>query len=117
MLRLGSTVVGVGDMARATAFWCAALDYAPREPGEDSFVVLVPRTGGGPAISLMRSESPVESRPRVHLDLYADDQAAEVDRLVALGATRVAWDSYPPDPDFVVLADLDGNLFCVIDKG
>jgi hypothetical protein len=38
-----------------------------------------------------------------------------VERLVGLGASQVAWDSYPADPDFVVLADPEGNLFCVID--
>jgi hypothetical protein len=56
--------------------------------------------------------------PRVHLDLYAGDaadQAAEVERLVELGATRVDWPLYPPEPDFVVLADTEGNRFCVID--
>lgn len=36
-------------------------------------------------------------------------------RLVGLGASRVDWDLYPPDPDFVVLADPDGNAFCVVD--
>ena len=35
--------------------------------------------------------------------------------LVSIGAERVAWDSYPEDPDFVVLADPDGNRFCVVD--
>ncbi len=38
---------------------------------------------------------------------------AEVERLVALGATRVQW-TYPDDADFVVLADTEGNLFCVV---
>ncbi len=37
------------------------------------------------------------------------------ERLVSLGATRVDWDRYPPNPDFVVLADSEGNRFCVID--
>ena len=41
------------------------------------------------------------------------DQLAQVERLVSLGARRVDWD-YPEDADFVVLADPDGNLFCVI---
>ncbi len=40
---------------------------------------------------------------------------AEADRLVALGAERLAWDSYPADPDFVVLADTEGNRFCIVD--
>ena len=35
--------------------------------------------------------------------------------LVALGASPVDWDSYPDDPDFVVLADTEGNRFCVVD--
>ena len=38
-------------------------------------------------------------------------------RLLALGAERVDWDLYPEDADFVVLADPDGNRFCVIDTG
>ena len=62
--------------------------------------------------------SPVQEMPRVHLDLYAGDaadQAAEVERLVSLGATTVDWPLYPPNPDFVVLADTEGNRFCVID--
>jgi hypothetical protein len=55
----------------------------------------------------------------MHLDLFAEDTAAqveEVERLVGLGATRVDWDLYPDDPDFIVLADPEGNLFCVIDE-
>lgn len=65
----------------------------------------------------MRSESPASARPRIHLDLLVDttaEQTAEVERLVALGADRIAWD-YPPAPDFVVLTDPDANAFCVVD--
>lgn len=54
----------------------------------------------------------------MHIDLDADDaaeQEREVRRLVALGAERVDWDNYPDDPDFVVLADTEGNRFCVVD--
>ena len=56
----------------------------------------------------------------MHPDLYAGDaadQAAEVERLIALGAERVAWAGYAADSDFVVLADTEGNRFCVIDTG
>jgi hypothetical protein len=81
-------------------------------------VILQPPGGAeqGAAIALGLSETPVQAHPRVHLDLYADDQDAEVERLLALGATRVDWDRYPAQPDFVVLADTEGNRFCVIDK-
>lgn len=39
------------------------------------------------------------------------------ERLVVVGAQPVDWDSYPDDPDFVVLADPDGNRFCIVDLG
>jgi len=55
--------------------------------------------------------------PRIHLDLYADDQQAEVRRLIALGAREVDWDDYPADADWIVLEDTEGNRFCVIDAG
>jgi hypothetical protein len=35
---------------------------------------------------------------------------------LSLGAERVDWDLYPEDPDFIVLADTEGNRFCVVDK-
>lgn len=110
----------MSDVPRATAFWTAALGYVPREEPSQDWVVLVPGEGSGPGVQLALglSGSPVQERPRVHLDLYADDaaeQAAEIERLVSLGAHRVDWELYPQDPDFVVLADPDGNRFCVID--
>ncbi|MDV6375626.1 VOC family protein [Deinococcus arenicola] len=49
------------------------------------------------------------------MDLYAEDGAAEVARLLALGTTRTDW-RYGPEADDVVLADPDGNNFCVIQK-
>jgi hypothetical protein len=104
------------------AFWTEALDYVPKRPigPDDDFMILVPRTGVGAHLALDTSETPVQEHPRVHLDLYAGDaadQAAEIERLIALGATRVDWDLYPENPDFVVLADTEGNRFCIIDTG
>jgi predicted enzyme related to lactoylglutathione lyase len=116
-LTIGSTVLGVGDVARARDFYMAALDYVPRGQPDDTWVILVPREGSGPQIALALSESPVEDHPRHHLDLYAADQAAEVERLVALGAKRVDWDGYRENSDFIVLEDTEGNRFCVIDTG
>lgn len=116
MLTIGTIVLGVNDVAAATTFWRDAIGYVPREPGDDTWVTLAPASGPGAHLSLMLSETPVQDHPRVHLDLYADDQDAEVERLVSLGAKRVDWDLYPDDPDFVVLEDPDGNRFCVIDK-
>jgi predicted enzyme related to lactoylglutathione lyase len=119
MLRVGSIVIRVDDLVRQTAFWSAALGYVPREdPASDpaiDFVLLHPPDGHGPNVSLDRMRSTVQVPPRIHLDLYADDQAAEVARLLALGATEIHWDRRPPDADYVILADPEGNRFCVID--
>lgn len=53
--------------------------------------------------------------PRIHLDLYAEDQDAEVARLEALGAEGVPWDRQPDDVDYAIMQDPEGNRFCVID--
>ena len=75
--------------------------------------MLVPKDGIGPNLVFDRSD-------RTHLDLYAanaEEQRAEIERLIGLGATRVEDWPYPDGADFVVLADPVGNLFCVVDKG
>ena len=117
MIRVGSIVLRVDDLQRQIAFWTAALDYVPREHPSDDFMLLRPRNGVGPNLSLDRVRSTLQVPPRIHLDLYAEDQAAEVERLVALGATEVHWDKRPVDADYVILADPEGNRFCVVDAG
>lgn len=115
MISIGSIVFRVTDLARQEAFWCAALDYAPRAHDEDDdFALLRPRNGVGPNVSLDEHPSAYELPPRIHLDLYADDQPAEVERLKGLGATEVHWDKLPADADYVIMADPEGNRFCVV---
>lgn len=117
MIRVGSIVLRVTDLQRQAEFWSAALDYVPRDEGSDDFVLLRPRDGAGPNLSLDMHHSELRLPPRIHLDLYTDDQAAEVERLIGLGATEVQWDRRPPDADYVILADPEGNRFCVVDTG
>jgi hypothetical protein len=111
MLRVGSIVIRVDDLVRQTEFWSAARD----DPTVDDFVLLRPRGGVGPNVSLDRVRSELHIPPRIHLDLYAENQAEGVRRLIALGATEVHWDKRPPDADYVILADPEGNRFCVVD--
>ncbi len=115
MIRVGSIVIRVDDLERQRRFWTAALDYVPRAEDGDDFALLRPRHGVGPNVSLDRVRSTLQAPPRIHLDLYADDQTAEVERLIGLGATEIHWDKRPPDADYVILADPEGNRFCVID--
>jgi hypothetical protein len=54
----------------------------------------------------------VSARDQMHLDLYTNDRPGEVQRLLGLGGTYVRR-SDDPDDDYVVLADPEGNEFCV----
>lgn len=114
-VRVGSIVLRVDNLRRQAEFWKAALDYVPREEQSDDFVLLRPRDGVGPNLSLDRVRSELHVPPRIHLDLYTDDQVGEVKRLIALGATEVHWSKRPHDADYVILADPEGNRFCVVD--
>ena len=125
MLTFGVVVLGVTDRPRAEAFWSAALGYRLREGGFGGWARVLEPPGGsgsrtGNMIALQVSETPPVDYPRLHLDLHVADAAeleAEANRLVSLGARRVDWDSYPEDPDFIVLADTEGNRFCIVDLG
>jgi hypothetical protein len=106
MVRIGSIVMNVGDAGRAAQFWNRALGYAS-SPGNPAF--MVSNRSDGPRLHLDEDD-------RMHLDLWVsstEEQRAEVERLISLGARRVDWE-YPDDADFVVLADTEGNLFCVV---
>lgn len=112
MLEIGAIVWGVRDLQRSIKFWSEALDYKLcREPDVD-FAILVPKEGEGVQLSLNAAVTSDKPK-RHHMDLFTDDQAPEVERLLSLGATRVDW-TYPPGADYVVLADPDGNNFCVV---
>lgn len=115
MLKIGSLVWGVRDVPRAIEFWTQALNYRPREEPDADWAVLVPVLGDGPQLAVKLVSSAAQAHTRHHLDLYASDQVAEVERLIGLGAVRVDW-RYDPDADYVVLADPDGNRFCVVQK-
>jgi catechol 2,3-dioxygenase-like lactoylglutathione lyase family enzyme len=115
-LHVATVVVNVQDMRRSVDFWRAALGYQQREAEMNPrFVMLVDPRGRRVPVSLQLADGPPREPVRVHLDLYTDEQARHVERLVGLGATRVNEWPYPDDADFVVLRDPDGNEFCVID--
>ncbi|RNG19007.1 VOC family protein [Streptomyces botrytidirepellens] len=123
MTTIKQVSLGVNDDKRASQFWRQALGYVQRPPryeGDDWIVLEPPPGASGVAIAMDESESPAEAFPRIHFDLDAGDRDLEdeVDRLVALGARPVDWQHYPETPPpgarpYVVLADPEGNRFCV----
>ncbi len=112
-MRIGSIVFDVRDFEGMVRFWSGAMHYVPREPPSDGWVVLSDPSGRGPNISINRDEDVRPLISRLHLDLYTVEQEAEVSRLIGLGATLHRSPEH--GEDFVVLADPEGNLFCVVD--
>jgi hypothetical protein len=114
-IRVGSVVIDCNDFPTMFAFWRDALGYVPREPPDEDWGVLRDPHRSNVNVSLQLVPEPRVGKNRLHLDLYAVDRDAEVERLLALGATIHAR-TPEPDEDFIVLADPEGNLFCVIQK-
>lgn len=113
-LRVGSVVVDCNDFNSMFSFWRQALRYEPREPPEEDWVVLHDPEGKNVNVSLQKVPEKRSGKNRLHFDLYTNDQAGEVERLLAIGAIRHPR-TPEPDEDFIVLEDPEGNLFCVID--
>ena len=91
MTVIGSVVWGVRDIERAVEFWSDALDYELKRAPDVDWAMLVPRRGEGIQLSLKLTNS--DAPRRHHLDLFSDDQAADVERFLALVATRVdGWE-------------------------
>jgi hypothetical protein len=111
---LSAVVVDCRDPETLARFWCAALGYVVHGEAE-GFVGIVPAEGGGPHLDFVLVPEPRTVKNRLHLDLRAvdTDQDSEVARLESLGARRVDV-GQGPEVTWVVLADPEGNEFCVL---
>ncbi|ONI88401.1 glyoxalase [Saccharothrix sp. ALI-22-I] len=108
--------IDTADPRRLADFWTKALDTSIQHDWGD-FLVLGPIGGdGGLQLGLQRVDDPTPGKNRMHFDSHVEDRAAEVARLVALGATEVAEHTMP-GLTWTVLADPDGNQFCIAQLG
>jgi len=114
-IRIGSIVIHCFEFEKMVHFWKDALGYTFRDPPSSDWAVITDPQGRGPNVSFQKRDRQRGKRNWIHLDLYTADQEGEVKRLTNLGAKPYAW-RYPPDADYVVLEDPDGNLFCVVKK-
>lgn len=98
-------------------FWAEALGWRVTEDDGDEVALQPPadspEAGVIPDLLFLRVPERKSIKNRFHLDLRSDDQPAEVARLEALGATRVDV-GQDTDVPWVVLADPEGNEFCVL---
>jgi hypothetical protein len=128
MARLGDVVVDCARPAALARFWAAALDgyeVAPYDEAElerlratgvddpeDDPAVLVQPAGAGPRLWFQFVPEPKATKNRLHLDVFTGDVEAEVERLVALGASVLATRT-DDRSRWVTCADPEGNEFCV----
>ena len=114
-LTMGAMVMDSSDALRLGEFWSAALDRPLDEGASEEFASIGLKEPGGQAWMFAKVPEPKVAKNRAHLDLSATDREAEVERLLGLGATRVA-DHEEYDVRWTVLQDVEGNEFCVAGK-
>jgi hypothetical protein len=100
------------DPAALAAFWAEVLNYKNLPSDDPDEAAVEPKHGKGEPILFLRVPEGKTVKNRLHLDLRPDDQAAEVERVMALGATKV--DIGQGKQTWVVLADPEGNEFCIL---
>ena len=118
--RVAVLVVDARDPELVARFWCDVLGWVVHE-SSDELVTIAPegaRPGtGDPAMDVVAVPEPKTGKNRLHLDVRADGTSRdeELARLLALGARRVDV-GQPPDVTWVVLADPEGNEFCLLQR-
>ena len=116
-LRWQCVCVDSTDPGRVAAFWEQALGWRRTHHTPDEIVLEPPagspEDGVSPDLLFLRVPEGKAVKNRLHLDLRPDDQAAEVERLLGLGASR-ADVGQGDDATWVVMSDPDGNEFCVL---
>jgi len=115
-LRWQATCIDCADPGTLGRWWAELLGWRLTYE-EDDEVVLEPPEGSkedgvSPDLLFLKVPETKQDKVRIHIDLRPEDQAAEVARAEALGATRV--DIGQGEQTWVVLADPEGNEFCIL---
>jgi hypothetical protein len=105
------TIVEARDPGALGRWWQAALDWVVVNDDPDEFEVR-PTADRLPGLLFVSVPEQKTAKNRLHLDFRPDDRDAEVDRLIALGATRA--DIGQGEQTWIVLQDPEGNEFCVL---
>ena len=105
------TTVDAHDPGALGLWWQRALGWVVVNDDPEEFEI---RSSPDrlPGLLFVRVPESKSIKNRLHLDFRPDDRDAEVERLIGLGATRV--DTGQGEPSWVVLADPEGNEFCVL---
>jgi predicted enzyme related to lactoylglutathione lyase len=110
-LRFSAICVDATDIHALAAWWSTVLGW-PAEEDDDGDMVLTAPDGAGPDWLFLAVPEGKTVKNRIHFDFTPDDQEAEVARVIGLGARRV--DIGQGEQSWVVLADPEGNEFCIL---
>jgi predicted enzyme related to lactoylglutathione lyase len=118
-LRIQCLTIDVHDLKKVANFWAAALDWKITFEDENEVCLELqdesPEVGRIPDILFIKVPDEKVVKNRLHLDLRPKDQAAEVERLEALGARKIdIGQNEGSTKSWVVMADPEGNEFCVL---
>ena len=115
-LHVNALTIDSRDPRFLATWWAETLDwFVIRDDEEEAMIAPGRQPGDAPGaipFLFLAVDNERAGKNRLHLDLVPDDQAAEVERLIARGATRV--DIGQGDVSWVVMADPEGNEFCVL---
>ncbi|WP_022886166.1 VOC family protein [Glaciibacter superstes] len=110
-LRLEEIVVDCSDLSSLARWWQAATGWQIVDEDGDA-IELAPAPGQTPSLMFIKVAEHKQHKNRLHLEWVPDDQQAEVERLISLGASRL--DIGQGSASWVVMADPEGNEFCVL---
>ncbi|PRC47107.1 glyoxalase [Mycobacterium sp. ITM-2017-0098] len=110
-LRFSEICIDATDIHALAAWWSKVLGW-PAEEVDDGDIVLKAPGGAGPDWLFLAVPEGKTGKNRIHFDFTPDDQDAEVQRVIGLGARRV--DIGQGEQSWVVLADPEGNEFCIL---
>ncbi|MDF2822901.1 MAG: glyoxalase [Mycobacterium sp.] len=110
-LKLESVTIDCANPDTSAAWWAHAVDGTVNAVVPGEFVLVAQQEG--PNLAFQHVDDLTPGKNRIHVDFSASDMEQEVARLVALGATEHDRQSFGDDFQWVVLADPDGNLFCI----
>lgn len=105
--------IDVNDVDAQAAFWALALDYRRGTGDGNPYLNLFSHSGDGPVVFLQRVPDAKSTKNRLHIDIRLDEPQQHVEKLVAAGATRMGEAGTDGTGWWQVLADPEGNEFCV----
>ncbi len=110
--RIFCITIDAHDPSSLADFWCQALDYQVTYDTTEEVIIKSSKDKVAPVVLFIAVPDSKTVKNRLHFDLAPDNQAAEVERLLGLGAKLA--DIGQKEVPWIVMADPEGNEFCIL---